>query len=90
MGVIAETTDRVAVMKSGNLIEINETKEILTNPNETYTKSLISSVPPTNKKISRFVIIDEEHKHNQNNNLKIVNRWNKKEIIEQDIVKIEN
>ena len=39
MGVIAETTDRVAVMKSGNLIEIGETKEILTKPKETYTKS---------------------------------------------------
>ena len=90
MGVIAETADRVAVMKSGNLIEINETKEILTKPNETYTKSLISSVPPTNKKISRFVIIDEENKNNQNNNLKILNRWNKKEIIEQDLVTINN
>ena len=93
MGVIAETADRVAVMKSGNLIEINETKEILTNPKETYTKSLISSVPPTNKKISRFVIIDKENQNNQNNqnnNLKILNRWNKKEIIHQDLVKIEN
>ena len=29
MGVIAETADRVAVMKSGNLVEIGETKEIL-------------------------------------------------------------
>jgi len=93
MGVIAETADRVAVMNNGNLIEINETKEILTNPKETYTKSLISSVPPTNKKISRFVIIDKENQNNQNNqnnNLKILNRWNKKEIIHQDLVKIEN
>ena len=32
MGVIAETADRVAVMKSGNLVEIGETKKILTNP----------------------------------------------------------
>ena len=30
MGVIAETADRVAVMKSGNLVEIGETKKILT------------------------------------------------------------
>ena len=77
MGVIAETTDRVAVMKSGNLVEIGETKEILTNPKETYTKSLVSSVPPTNKKISRFVIIEKEHKKNERNNIKILNRWNK-------------
>ena len=37
MGVIAETADRVAVMKNGDLIEIGDTKEILTNPKETYT-----------------------------------------------------
>jgi peptide/nickel transport system ATP-binding protein len=90
MGVIAETTDRVAVMKSGNLVEIGETKEILTKPKETYTKSLVSSVPPTNKKISRFVIIDKENKTNKSNNIKILNRWNKKQIIEQDLVKIDN
>jgi len=55
MGVIAETANRVAVMKSGNLVEIGETKKILTTPQQSYTKSLVSSVPPTNKKISRFV-----------------------------------
>ena len=62
MGVIAETADRVAVMKSGNVVEIGPTKEILTKPKEEYTKSLVSSVPPTNKKISRFVIIEKENK----------------------------
>jgi len=90
MGVIAETTDRVAVMKSGNLVEIGITKEILTNPKQNYTKSLLSSVPPTNKKISRFVIIGKENKKNKQNNIKILNRWTKKEIIEQDLVQIEN
>ena len=57
MGVIAETTNRVAVMKNGNLIEIGANKDIITNPKEIYTKSLVSSVPPTNKKISRFIKI---------------------------------
>ena len=52
MGVISETTNRVAVMKNGDLVEIGPTKEILTNPKEIYTKALVSSVPPTNKKIS--------------------------------------
>jgi peptide/nickel transport system ATP-binding protein len=90
MGVIAETADRVAVMKSGNLVEIGVTKEILTNPKETYTKSLVSSVPPTNKKISRFVIIEKENKNNKENNLKILNRWTKKEIMKQDLVQVKN
>ena len=89
MGVIAETANRVAVMKSGNLVEIGETKKILTTPQQSYTKSLVSSVPPTNKKISRFVIVEKENK-NEENNIKILNRWTKKEIINQDLVQIKN
>jgi len=90
MGVIAETADRVAVMKGGNIVEIGITKDILTKPRETYTKSLVSSVPPTNKKISRFVIIEKENKGNKENNLKILNRWTKKEIIKQDLIQVKD
>ena len=89
MGVIAETANRVAVMKSGNLVEIGETKKILTTPQQSYTKSLVSSVPPTNKKISRFVIVEKVNK-NKENNIKILNRWTKKEIINQDLVQVKN
>jgi len=90
MGVIAETTDRVAVMKNGDLVEIGITKEILTNPQKNYTKSLVSSVPPTNKKISRFVIIEDENKNNKPNNIKILNRWQKREIKNQELVQVKN
>jgi len=90
MGVISETTNRVAVMKNGNLVEIGPTKEILTKPKEIYTKALISSVPPTNKKINRFKIIEKENKNEGETNIKILNRWSKKEIIEQDLVKVKN
>ncbi len=90
MGVIAETANRVAVMKNGDVVEIGITKEILTNPKKTYTKSLVSSVPPTNKKISRFVIIEKENDEKNKNNLKILNRWTKKEIIKQDLVQVQN
>ena len=90
MGVIAETTDRVAVMKNGNLIEIGNTKEILTKPKKTYTKSLVSSVPPTNKKISRFVIIENENKNKLENNVKILKRWNKIKITKRNLIEIQN
>ncbi len=90
MGVISETADRVAVMKNGDLVEIGITKEILTNPKEVYTKSLIRSVPPTNKKISRFKIMEKEKNNEGEINIKILNRWNKKEIISQDLIKIKN
>ena len=90
MGVISETTSRVAVMKNGDLVEIGPTKEILTKPKEIYTKALVSSVPPTNKKINRFKIIEKENKAKGETNIKILNRWTKKEIIDQDLVKIKN
>ena len=90
MGVIAETADRVAVMKNGDLVEIGKTKDILTKPQKNYTKSLVSSVPPTNKKISRFVIIEKENKNNKENSIKILNRWTKKEILDQDLVEVKN
>ena len=90
MGVISETTNRVAVMKNGDLVEIGPTKEILTNPKEIYTKALVSSVPPTNKKINRFKIIEKENKTQSETNIKILNRWTKKEIIKQDLVRVKN
>ena len=90
MGVIAETTDRVAVMKNGDLVEIGLTKQILVKPKEKYTKSLVNSVPPTNKKISRFTIIEKENFNNQNNNVKILNRWSKKIIVDQNLIEIKN
>jgi len=90
MGVIAETTDRVAVMKNGDLVEIGPTKEILTKPKEIYTRSLVSSVPPTDKKISRFKIIEKEKKSQTDTNIKILNRWVKKEISNKDLVQIKN
>ena len=90
MGVIAETTDRVAVMKKGILVEIGPTKEVLGNPKAEYTKSLVSSVPPTNKKINRFNVINKINENDNQVNLKILNRWKKKELNDQNLVEVKN
>ena len=90
MGVIAETTNRVAVMKNGELVEIGKTKEILTHPKQPYTKSLVSSVPPTNKKISRFVILNQTEEVKKQSNLKILSRWTKREINQKNLVSVKN
>jgi len=89
MGVIAETTDRVAVMNNGELVEIGNTKELLTNPKKSYTRSLVSSVPPTNIKINRFKIIEKENS-NKNTNIKILSRWKKRELKKDNLVKVSN
>ena len=90
MGVISETADRVGVMKNGVLVEIGLTKEILTNPKEIYTKSLISSVPPTNKKILRFKIMEKKENNERGVNIKILDRWNKKKLTSQNLIEIKN
>jgi peptide/nickel transport system ATP-binding protein len=58
MGVIANITDRVAVMYRGKLVELGTTKQILTAPNHDYTKSLISAVPRSSIKIDRFPLVE--------------------------------
>ncbi|MEM9330158.1 MAG: ABC transporter ATP-binding protein [Pseudomonadota bacterium] len=54
MGVIAETTDRVAVMYNGEIVETGPTKKVLGEPEHDYTKSLIAAVPRPDRKFHRF------------------------------------
>ena len=43
--MIAETTDRVAVLYSGRLAELGRTFEVLNKPQHPYTKGLIYATP---------------------------------------------
>jgi len=58
MGVIANVTDRVAVLYRGKLVEIGSTKQVLTSPEHEYTKSLISAVPIASKRLDRFPLVE--------------------------------
>jgi len=60
MGVIAETTNRVVVMRYGKIVEQGNTADVLSNPQSNECKSLVMSVPPTNKKIERFKLISPD------------------------------
>jgi peptide/nickel transport system ATP-binding protein len=44
-GVVAEIAHRVAVLRWGELVEMGPTEQILSRPEQPYTKMLISSVP---------------------------------------------
>ena len=44
-GVVAQVCDRVAVMKSGEIVEQGETGQVLRDPQHDYTKRLIACVP---------------------------------------------
>ena len=83
MGVIAETTDRVIVMRHGLIVEQGDTKELLTNPKSNEARSLVISVPPTNKKIDRFKLISPDGKEitadSKNLTKKIIKTWGVRE-----------
>ncbi len=44
-GVVAEIADRVVVMQNGEVVEQGETLSLLKDPQQAYTRMLISSVP---------------------------------------------
>ncbi|WP_438997511.1 ABC transporter ATP-binding protein [Candidatus Puniceispirillum sp.] len=45
MGVISQTTDRVAVLYAGRMMEIGTTSDVIKQPRHPYTKGLIASTP---------------------------------------------
>jgi peptide/nickel transport system ATP-binding protein len=44
-GVVAEIADRVAVLRRGRLVEMGAAADVLTRPQDPYTKMLIDAVP---------------------------------------------
>ena len=94
MGVIAETTNKVIVMRHGNIVEQGYTKELLTNPKSNEAKSLVISVPPTNKKIERFKLISPEGKEiisdSKNLTKNIIETWGVRENKNQKLLKFNN
>jgi peptide/nickel transport system ATP-binding protein len=57
MGVIAEMADRMAVMYSGQIVEIGKTRDLIKNPKHPYTKGLMASIPSMTKYVKRLVQI---------------------------------
>ena len=45
MGVIAEISDRVAVMYAGRLVEIGNVRDVVKNPQHPYSQGLMGSIP---------------------------------------------
>jgi len=92
MGVIAETTDKVIVMRHGLIVEQGDTKELLTNPKSNEARSLVISVPPTNKKIDRFKLISPEGKEitsdSKNLTKNIIKTWGARENTNQKLLEL--
>jgi peptide/nickel transport system ATP-binding protein len=57
MGVIAETSDRVAVMYSGRIAEIGPVQDVVRNPLHPYAKGLMGAIPTLAGDATRLVQI---------------------------------
>jgi peptide/nickel transport system ATP-binding protein len=45
IGVVAEVSDRIAVMYAAKLVEVGDVKDVFANPKHPYTQGLLRSVP---------------------------------------------
>lgn len=45
LNVVRYLCDRIAIMKDGEIVEINSTEEIFNNPRHPYTKTLLAAIP---------------------------------------------
>ena len=49
IGVVAYLADKVAVMQAGKIVEMGDASQILNDPQDAYTKTLLSAVPKLNQ-----------------------------------------
>lgn len=63
--LLLEISDRIAVMREGVVIELNDAIELYTNPQHDYTKRLLSSFPSLTGERGDFVRIGRAHKEAQ-------------------------
>ncbi|MBA2276441.1 MAG: ABC transporter ATP-binding protein [Chloroflexia bacterium] len=52
MGLMAQFADRVAVMRAGQIVEINDVREIFARPQHPYTRLLMDSLPSLDQRDS--------------------------------------
>lgn len=56
IGVIAQITDNVTVLRYGKVMETGPTAQVLGNPQNPYTVDLMKAVPPLDRRLDRFLV----------------------------------
>jgi peptide/nickel transport system ATP-binding protein len=54
IGVIAQVSDRVTVLRGGRVVEQGPTRRVLGTPEQPYTRALMAAVPPLDRRLDRF------------------------------------
>jgi len=75
MGVVSNVTDKIAVMYRGDLVEFGPTKQVLSDPEHEYTRSLISAVPRSDIKLDRFPLVSYIEEAEEMKQIDIKNHW---------------
>ena len=57
LNVAAQVCDRIAVMRQGELVELQPTAELLRNPQHPYTQALLSAVPGRHRKAGAVLAV---------------------------------
>ena len=60
IAVIAEMTDKIAVMYAGSIVEIGPTKSVFESPKHAYTKALLDSTPSIQGEKKKLTSLDGE------------------------------
>ncbi|MFG5383145.1 dipeptide ABC transporter ATP-binding protein [Yoonia sp. R2-816] len=56
IGVIAQITDNVTVLRGGRVMETGPTAQVLGAPDHPYTRALMAAVPRLDRKLDRFLV----------------------------------
>ncbi len=57
-GIVSDFADRVLVMFRGDIVEAGATREVLHNPQHSYTRALIDCIPKLGRRKERLTTID--------------------------------
>ena len=60
IGVIAQITDNVTVLRGGKVVEVGPTTRVLRTPEHSYTQSLMSAIPRLDVKLDRFHVPESD------------------------------
>ncbi|MAC78489.1 MAG: ABC transporter ATP-binding protein [Rhodobacteraceae bacterium] len=60
MGVVAQISDKVTIMRHGRTVEHGASRDVLGNPTAEYARALIGAVPRLDRKLHRFPVIESQ------------------------------